>query len=538
MTLALMVFCPAVRSEGTVSVDLDADGVPDLAVPSHVYSGENVPDGWPADRDRDGDLEWSTSGHSGGDPGTDLPQIDFERVWDSGSILSTIWTVEAGDADLDGAFDFAGGHFNPNVIHLFESDGHGGYAEIWNSSEQTPPGAYRDIVFADTDMDGLGEILGAEVSTLGKVMLFEQSGDGFAFVHDDVRETDPSGDQRLQNLLLGDTNKNGLMEIIVVAGGSSPTNGLVSIWEHNGVVGENSYNRIHEYTTVSYLFHASLGDSDNDTWPEIILGLGGFGGNPLYIRRLEYDPAGETWVHTIFESSVTGLPLTPYVADLDEDGMYELAYGSSGTPAFAVVFENTGPNSYEPRFTTSEPMDGNILSLTSYSLSVPGTETFAAGSFEGDVGLWGYDSGLDDFQNVSSLPDLGGAVRGLELLDDGQDGVEELLPALAGPVDQIQVFRRTGSSSAHVEILDSGARGVVAAPNPVRSHVRFRTPPSVGSLLILDAAGRVVRHLQLEEGSARWDRRNARGERVTQGVYFVLPMRGVPGKPSPLVVLR
>lgn len=118
--LAMLLACPSGRGGETVPVDLDADGRADVSVPAEVLSGDEVPDGCPADRDDDGDLEWITPVSRWN--AALLPDVDFHRVWDSGSTLSTIWTVVAGDADVDGVFDFAGGHFNPNVIHLFESD--------------------------------------------------------------------------------------------------------------------------------------------------------------------------------------------------------------------------------------------------------------------------------------------------------------------------------------------------------------------------------------------------------------------------------
>ncbi len=525
--------------------DLNTDGIVDVFYPIQQVSSSEPgapeiypPAGIPADRDSDGQLEFENPFHLH-QPNqlTALPGITFTKVWDSGTSLNTIWTIEAGDADMDGVFDFAGGTWNPNVIHLFESTGGGNYSETWNSAGNTPPGVYRDITFGDTDGDGLGEILGAEVSTLGKIMLFEESGDGFVFVHDTVRESDFSGAQRLRSVLIGDTNQNGLKEIIVAAGGSNPTNGLISIWEHNGVIGDNTYTKIYEYTTVSYLFNATLGDSDNDGYPEIILGLGGMGGNPLIIRRIEFNTDQSTWIHQIYTSSVVGLPVTPHVGDFDNDGENELAYGSSG---FLVIYENTAENSYSPSFTSETLLDGNLMSLADHYLTVPDAHCLAAGSFEGDVAVWGYDDNLETYNKIFLLEAIGGAVRGLALADDENDGTAELLPAIAGPVDQIQVFRQDDTSAVEDQI-GSLFQSVIASPNPMTERTTIQTslqPTSNSEVLhIHNSDGRLVKTLNLNNGTTRWDRRDDSGRYLPSGVYFMLQLHEGDAQSSGRLVL-
>ncbi|MDM7915824.1 MAG: VCBS repeat-containing protein, partial [Candidatus Eisenbacteria bacterium] len=201
-------------------------------------------------------------------------------------------------------------------------------------------------------------------------MLFEQSGDGFTFLHDAIRESDFTGGRQMRTVLTGDTDLDGRQEVIVATGGSSPTSGLVAIWEHSGVQGENIYTRVFAYETVSYLFQAALGDADNDGWPEILLDLGGFGGFPLQIRRLEYEPGAGTWVHRQFASSVIGLPTTPHVADADGDGDLELLYGSEDEGGgFVVIFQATGENSFEPVWISPDRLSGNVMALDSSPVS-------------------------------------------------------------------------------------------------------------------------------------------------------------------------
>jgi len=67
-----------------------------------------------------------------------------------------------------------------------------------------------------------------------------------------------------------------------------------------------------------------------------------------------------------------------------------------------------------------------------------------------------------------------------------------------------------------------GVPALAAWPNPFRSRVTFATPPGEGRpLLILDAAGRLVRRLDGAGGPPRtWDGLDAAGRRAAPGVYL------------------
>lgn len=449
-----------------------------------------------------------------------IPGIDFELVWDSDGSLTDGFTVEAGDADRDGKFDFAGARSSPGIIHLFETDGHGGYEEIWNSTAAVTPDSYIDFAFADTDGDSLGEIFGATGSSTGQVMLFEQSASGgFDFLHDLIEEGDESGNLLLRRVLVGDTDLDGLKEVIVLAGGANPPEGLVAIWEHAGAPGENTYARVYAYATHAHIVSGALGDSDHDGLPEVLLGLDGFSGFPLNIRRIEYDPNQGTWVHFQFTTSVTGLPMAPHVADLDQDGLEELAYGSSGK---VVVFENSGDNAFQLRFLSSEPLSGDVLSLDSRTLRVPGTPTLAAGTSGGDLITWSYDPNRDLFSRTYREFGLGGPVVGLALADDGNDEFEELLMFVGGAIDEVRVYRRRVLLAVSpAEATEPAESTLAAAPNPLSTMTRLTAPAGAGVLTIHDVNGRAVRRLRLAGGSVIWDARDEAGRAMPRGIYWV-----------------
>ncbi len=566
---------PAASGPGAPpALDLNADGDIDAVDRLETRSAWDAPhagtarDGASAqDRGRDDDAGawWEDTDGDGllgasrqtprtcTEPATDGRALEFELVWDSGATLDNVRCVAAGDADGNGWFDLAGGHFNPNRIHLFEADGTGGYAESWNSGGTSPAGFYTDIAFGDTDGDGQGEIWGSTYSTLGKVLLYEHDGATFTFLHDQIAEPDLTGNRRIKRIFIADTDQDDRQEVIVVTGGSNPTAGVVAIWEHSGAVGENTYTRIHEYTTVSYVYQAAVGDTDNDGRPEIVLGLGGY---PLIIRRLEYDPGAGTWLHWSFTSTLLGLPLSPHVGDLDGDGHNELVYGSSDAiGSMVAVFENDGPNSFAVRFSDHPPFDGNGVSTAAHAVGDPPSPAFAAGFHGGDLGLWVYDSAGDTFALQWQALGLGGAIYNLAFDDDGEDGRQEILPAVNGR-DQILVYRRLETpSSVTPPAIAAGTPSLRVAPNPARSGALLqwagpRAPRAVaagtgaaddagsGHVWITDLQGRLIRRLTLVKGETWWDGADDLGRPVAPGAYYALLPAMPHHRPAARIVLR
>ncbi len=104
-------------------------------------------------------------------------------------------------------------------------------------------------------------------------------------------------------------------------------------------------------------------------------------------------------------------------------------------------------------------------------------------------------------------------------------------PYLIGVSDpeQMTVIRLDASDVDAAEAIVGGTFLTANAPNPFRdgTALRFRLEKAGQTRLqILDAAGRVVRHLGDREfaagyGQVQWDGRDTQGRRVPAGVYFV-----------------
>ena len=99
--------------------DTDGDGVLDYRA------------GALRDDDCDGSLDFGLPGQA--QPVSD--SLEFGLAWTSGSELNNQWDASCGDFDHDGRLDIQGHHFNPTELHVFESDGAGGYQPVWQQTE-------------------------------------------------------------------------------------------------------------------------------------------------------------------------------------------------------------------------------------------------------------------------------------------------------------------------------------------------------------------------------------------------------------------
>lgn len=438
-----------------------------------------------------------------------VDSIEFQRVWDSGTWLNNQWGADAGFLDGDTVLDILGMHFSPNQLHVFESDGAGGYDHIWVQSESLPPGSYGALCHGDPDEDGAVEILGGDVSTLGKVVLFENvADDSWALPHVLCQTR-----LRLRTIRIADTNGNDTAEIILFCGNTD--GGKIQIWEHNGPPGVHSYRLIHEYTTVSYLFNGEVGDADNDGYPEMHIGVGGMHGLPMYLRRLVYDPVGRSYSHHVYEHpEVVGLHLAPHVADLDTNGRNELAVGSSGADCGQVhVFRHTVGDTFERLWSSAMTTSGNVITVGSGRFTGRRLPILFAAPFGGAV--YGFTGGDTAFRGVSYFT-TPGPVRSLACLRERVGGAErDALLLSENGSEQTAVWRATVLQSVE-ETPDSGHRKLAAVPNPTRMVVDIG---GSGPAVVFDACGRAVR--RLGSGAVSWDLRDEAGRRVRAGVYAV-----------------
>jgi hypothetical protein len=498
-----------------------------LAVPAFDTDGDGIIDRQGlvlADADNDGSFDDGSFARPGV-PGAGIlfsDSLQFAQTWTSGTILNNQWDAYCGYLDDDSLLDLLGHHWNPNVLHVFESDGAGGYNHRWQQTESLPPGSYCTVTSGDPDDDGEVEILGGEVSTLGKVVVFENvADDSWALPAVPIRLRN----ERIRTVRVADTDGDDTNEIVVICGETG--GGGVYIYEHSGPPGVHVYVERYHYTTVSYLFQGEVGDADNDGYPEVLLGVGGWHGFPMYIRRIWYDTATCTYSHKMFESSVIGLHLTPLACDVDSNGSNELVVGSSGDPAGQLhVFKYAGNDSFLPVWSSSMTTEGNVISAAAASFEGFRTPLFFAAPFAGAV--YGFVADDTAFHCVSCFsPGTGSAIRSI---DAARDGLDQLLLAESAPADYMSVWRREPGPGVFEARHACRQQPLTARPNPARGAVSVTADVALCDAAVFDAAGRLVARL----GSGTRLAWNAAG--AAAGVYRI-QARTESGSCARLVVL-
>ncbi len=501
-----------------------------LTAPGQAFDtdGDGVVD-WNAtvltDQDCDGSFDRTSEHGSVTELGDSLY---FTKVWDSGTILNNQWDACCGYFDRDSLLDILGQHWSPNMLHVFESDGAGGYDHIWQQTESLPPGSYVTVCSGDPDDDGEIEILGGECSGLGKVVLFENTGNdswGNPVVPIRLRN------ERIRTVRIADTNRNGKNEIVIIAG--NVDGGGVYIFEHTGPPGVHTYSQIYHYSTVSYLFQGGVGDVDNDGYPEVLLGCGGWHGFPMYIRRIVYDSAARSYSHKMFQSTVIGLHLTPMVCDVDSSGENNLVVGSSGGPNGQVhVFKYTGNNTFAPIWSSSMSTDGNVISVQAAAFQGYAFPLIFAAPFSGAV--YGFVKDDTAFHTVSCFsPGTGAPIRSIDAARDIRD---QLVLAEAAPSDYVSVYRRDPPQGLANTWSGSRHPGLTVHPNPCLGPVSITSSYPVRRIEVFDAGGRFITRLDTSLPVV-WDRTDKTGTRVKSGVYLLRVVTGESLVQSRIVVL-
>lgn len=327
--------------------------------------------------------------------------LPFEAVFDTGTNLTVADALTVSDIDKDGFLDIIVA--NQKSLWIYEATGDNNYVNVHQTDvADVPVGIHLGLGHGDTDGDGLLEIISQD--TIGSIRIYESSGvDNYTYLGVMFLEN-PAGHSSIagRQIIVADTDGDGLQEIIFFHG--SVGSSKVFIYEHDGVIGVNSYTKKFEYSTITLIFRISVGDSDNDGNLEIILGLGGSGGNPAVIRRIE-NTGPDSWVHKCYGCNAPFLPIglnTGYIsADIDNDGLEELiAQGGSPVPfeGGMRIYDSPSNDTYQLIHEVGG-FDGGTTSISviseeycslykSFVLGATGAGAFAVGK---DIWTFRYD---------------------------------------------------------------------------------------------------------------------------------------------------
>ena len=339
--------------------------------------------------------------------------MNFSSFWESGAgAFTNCWDGICGYFDGDTLLDVAGFTFSPAKFYIYEqSPTNPSNFTLVQEFIKAEGGSYGPITAGDTDGDGKIELITADVLGIARTYIYENDGNNNYVAQPTFSH--PSNSQGGQGVYIGDMNKNGKKEIIVMRGTSSPGGGEVRVWEQTGAIGSNTYTNIYTYTTVTYIFgKGGYGDSDNDGWDEVLLSFGGFPIFNTFIRRIEFDSASSTFQHQIFEAPSIGFPTSYKVFDIDNNGSKELiSTNNSMDKAASYIYRNNGANSYIVLDSIFETADNNtMLSSDIRILSGNTTPSALYGSFNGRVYVYNLN-GTTHTKEYENLNYPGAAIR-------------------------------------------------------------------------------------------------------------------------------
>ncbi|NIM15432.1 MAG: hypothetical protein GTO45_25940 [Candidatus Aminicenantes bacterium] len=243
-----------------------------------------------------------------------------------------ITSLFLGDADKDGKQEIligAGSHWSVCKLRVYENTGDNAYQPVWNSGNTTGDSVAEGAV-GDTDKDGKMEIIVGSGGIERVVRVFENIGDNSYQLVSTL-----SGFGKSPQATIGDQDKDGNMEIIV---GSHEGECAVRVFEHTGAIGDNTYTEVWDSGTLDgRIYLPATGDQDHDGKREIVAPC--VDACKVYL----FENTGDNDYQEVWNSGNVIGGLIEYVAagDQDGDGKGEIIVPSYDGKVY--VFEHPGP---------------------------------------------------------------------------------------------------------------------------------------------------------------------------------------------------
>lgn len=256
-------------------------------------------------------------------------------AYDSGAETSGVVAADLdGDSDVDVvASSFLGGH-----LAVFLNRGDGAFEPATNYPAPSSP---LEVAAADLDGDGMPDLIAADTynasSWVGDLGLFRNTGNGKFASAVTLEAAGPA----ISSVAVGDVDGDRTLDLVV--------SDLGGIGVHLGH-GDSTFENRAYVDLFNFPNHITTGDLDGDGRPEIIAGGGvaEFGTGATIFRN----EGGGTFGDRVFLPT-TRVPLPVVVADLDGDGVRDLATAesvaaSSGQQSGVVgVYLNRGNGAFD-----------------------------------------------------------------------------------------------------------------------------------------------------------------------------------------------
>ena len=294
----------------------------------------------------------------------------YEVSW-SGSVGTSIETIEVGDTDNDGLNEFVI-YGNDGSIRVFSFDG-ANYVQEWTADIGS---ITRGNAIGDVDGDGKNEIVaGTELSgTDGAFFVFQFQSPSSYILEASVTIPSEAG---IHDVSVGDTDGDGQLEIVVGEYWG------VHVYSFNGVGYALDWQI---FGTIN--FWSDVGDVDGDGIDEIIAARNG---QPQNIFIYSYDsPNNYVVSYTITSPSSGGRPFEVRTGDSDGDDVDEILVGDE--TGLACLYDyDTGTSNFQLAFQFDADVDAYGLDIGDSNND--GLGELAIGDGSGNFFVFGYREG-------------------------------------------------------------------------------------------------------------------------------------------------
>ncbi len=407
--------------------------------------------------------------------------------------------MDFGDTDHDGAIELVFGGGSLNSWRIWEYRGHNTYALEDSGTSDLIPYAVGDL-----DQDGQSEIIG---QTSGYVQVFESVN----------ASSHPSqlvwSSPYLSNVggytTIGDTDRDGRMEIIQSVNGNGSTSGL-AIFENTG---DNTLTSVFNGTLAgpSATGEKLIADLDGDGKLEIALC-----GSPGWLHVFE-SPADNTWVLTF--RGWTGLYNAYTIAggqDTDGNGNPEIfvtgtRFANSTAYYCTIIYESTGDNTFAAVDTLIADEGVGSGASAVCNVDAVGKDEFLFRAGGTGIRVFGAST-IGKWDWVAMAYGPGGGVHTFDLNGNG-------IPEVIWQYFTTRVFEYPGTITDTAFAWQPNTLDIV--PNPCRGQATLRLTrgaETAARLAVFDARGRMVERRSIEPSgrSIVW-----RSQDLPAGQYFV-----------------
>jgi len=388
--------------------------------------------------------------------------------------------IALGDTDHDGSNEIVYGGISGGDLHYTIIEEHDGnqYSLEYTGDFLFP------MAITDLDGDGKTDLVG---QAGGWIRIFESTS-ATTYPTELVWESAPMSNV-LNWIAVGDTDRDGHMEILHSENGFSGRQTVLHIFENTG---DNSYQEVYQSTIPGGVGKKIIADFDGDGRTEIGLHSGGW----VYVYEAKADNAWEiTWRDS------TGLQLGEAEGGVDSDGngrpeLFVMGNGPDGWTT--IVYEARCDDEFArvASFSQNDGATGEVFHTMARLQGPSGPWSYLMGGFQHfwvhraeAVGIWSL---------VEEVPTTDPLLNGLFAYDLNGNGRDEIVWTSSGSASLLLEAQADATETTTSRLLPL----FQVTPNPVRGTATLAMDLHLAnqarSVLVYDVRGRLVRQWSLD----------------------------------------